>query len=84
MSTAAPVNTTAPEQSAPAARYTATWGEGYSPNPGETTSQEVGLDFFHPDNGYSVQDVGRVASLQVGEDADLTDPSGQHWIRRTA
>lgn len=60
--------------------FEATWGEGYA----EPGTREIDETEVSEENGYDEEDVAKVQALEVGETADLSGPSGDLTIKRTA
>lgn len=56
------------------------WGEGH----GLPTREFHTLDWFTPDCGYSHADIWRMSELEINEQLNLTDISGQHFVVRVS
>lgn len=41
-----------------------------------------GADFFNEDNGYRPDDIEQLANLLIGESADLSHPTQEHYVLR--
>jgi hypothetical protein len=59
--------------------YHCVWGEGYV-YPQKLT---VDISHFSEDNGYHIDVINRVLSLEPGQEIDLTDISGIHTVERS-
>jgi hypothetical protein len=41
-----------------------------------------GADFFNEDNGYRPDDIETLANIHIGESADISGPTQEHYVLR--
>ena len=58
------------------------WGDGYRDSENKSIFTYHNLDFFNADRGYGDMECHMISTLEIGDELDITDISGEHWIRR--
>jgi hypothetical protein len=62
--------------------YECFWGTGYRDADNKSIMAYHDEEFFTEDRGYSELLITWVKGLEIGEQVDISDISGDHWVRR--
>jgi hypothetical protein len=65
-------------------QYECFWGDGYREDDNKSILVYHLEDFFNHFQGYDDMAVHMIDMLNIGDKLDLTDESGEHWVRRIA
>jgi hypothetical protein len=60
------------------------WGDGYRGDDGKSILAYHDFDFFNVDRGYGDMEIHMIDTLEIGDLLDISDASGNHWVRRMA
>lgn len=58
------------------------WGLGYRGDDNKSIMAYHDEDFFTNERGYGDMECHMVSTLEVGDQLDITDICGEHWVRR--
>jgi hypothetical protein len=58
------------------------WGDGYRGEDGKSIMAYHDQDFFTLDRGYGDMESHMISTLEIGDRLDISDISGDHWVRR--
>jgi len=58
------------------------WGDGYRDASNKSILEYHDEGFFNNFRGYEDEHIYKIQDLEIGDVADLTEMTGQHWVRR--
>ena len=58
------------------------WGDGYRNKDNKSLLAYHDIDFFNELVGYEQENIDEINNLEIGERADFTYMTGEHWVRR--
>ena len=58
------------------------WGDGYRNKDNKSLLAYHDIDFFNELVGYDQENIDEINKLEVGDRADFTYMTGEHWVRR--
>jgi L-ascorbate metabolism protein UlaG (beta-lactamase superfamily) len=58
------------------------WGDGYRGDDNKSILAYHDMDFFTEDRGYEQEYINDIANLEIGDYADFSFVTGNHWVRR--
>ena len=63
-------------------QYECFWGDGYRGADNKSIIEYHDEGFFNSFRGYDEEHIWKIQDLEVGDKADLTCMTGEHWVRR--
>ena len=60
------------------------WGKGYRGKDNRSILAYHNEDFFNEERGYGDMECHMISTLEIGDQLDISDISGDHWVRRIA
>jgi len=60
------------------------WGDGYRGDDGKSILAYHDIDFFNELVGYDQENIDEINNLEIGDRADFSYITGEHWVRRIA
>jgi len=58
------------------------WGDGYRGDDGKSILAYHDIDFFNELVGYDQENIDEINDLEIGDRADFSYITGEHWVRR--
>ena len=58
------------------------WGDGYRGDDGKSILAYHDSEFFNADRGYGDMEIHMIDTLEIGDLLNISDASGNHWVRR--